>query len=77
VRAELAAQLRSETPAEAVADVLPAGDALGTRRMAAVREDRHEATRAEIARLAAVDPHEEAAVQACRAEIEAALDRRR
>ena len=76
-RETLAAQLDAEEPAEAVVDALPAGDALGTRRIAAVREGRQEAARATIRRLATIAPDEEAAVMACRAEIEAALQRMR
>lgn len=74
-RASLAAKLEAEDPPDAVADALPAGDALATRRLADVREGRQEATRGALARLAAIHPHEEAAVAACRAEIEAALAR--
>ena len=77
LREALAAQLRQEPPAEAVAETLPAGDALGTRRMASVRQDRHEATRHALARLDSIGPDEEAAVLACRGEIEAALQRLR
>ena len=76
-RASMAARLESEDPPDAVADALPAGDALATRRLAGVREGRHETARAAMARLAAVEPQEEAAVASCRAEIEAALARRR
>jgi hypothetical protein len=77
VREAIADRLRSEPPADAVADALPAGSALGSRRMAAAREDRHHAARDALARMEAVAPDEEAAVSACRAEIEAALARRR
>ena len=76
-RAGLVEQLHAEAPAEAVAEQLPAGDAFGTRRIAALREDRLETTRATIRRLDTIVPDEEAAVAACRAEIEAALDRLR
>ena len=76
-RASLAARLEAEEPPDVVVDALPAGDALTTRRLAGVREGRRETTRAQISRLDAVEPHEEAAVAACRAEIEAALARRR
>ena len=77
LRDALAAQLREEPPAQEVAEALPAGDALGSRRMASVRQDRHEATRDALARLESIAPSEEEAVLACRAEIEAALARRR
>ncbi len=76
-REALEARLDAEMPAGEVADALPAGDALTSRRMARVRAGRHETTRAVVARLAAIEPDEEAAVLACRAEIEAALARQR
>jgi hypothetical protein len=77
VRDAIAARLRSEPPSDTVADALPAGSALGSRRMAAAREGRHGAARDALARIEDVAPDEEAAVSACRAEIEAALARRR
>jgi hypothetical protein len=77
VRDAVAARLRSEPPSGEVADALPAGTALGSRRMAAAREDRHVAVRDALARIEGVAPDEEAAVSACRAEIEAALGRLR
>ena len=76
-RQGLVEQLRSEPSGDLVIDKLPAGDAFATRRMAAVREDRLETTRATIRRLDTIAPHEEAAVAACREEIEAALARLR
>jgi hypothetical protein len=76
-REQIAAQLQAEMPAEDVADALPAGAAFTSRRVAAMREDRHEAARATIRRLELIEPDEEAAVMACREEIEAALRRLR
>ena len=72
-REKVEARLHDTDPDLVAVDALPAGAALGTRRVAAVREDMHQAHAEDLQRLTSIDPAEEAAVAACRDEIEQTL----
>lgn len=72
-RERMAAALHHSAPDSEAVAALPAGSALGARRVVAVREDMHQAHAEDLRRLSAIDPAEEAAVAACRAEIEQTL----
>lgn len=76
-RERIEARLHDTDPDLVAVDALPAGDALGTRRVAAVREDMHQAHAEDLQRLRAIDPSEVDAVEACAAEIEHALSQLR
>ena len=76
-RERVTAKLHDTDPDLVAVDALPAGDALGTRRVAAVREDMHQAHAEDLQRLSAIDPAVEAAVAACAAEIQRTLDQLR
>ena len=66
------AALQEELP-ELEVDALPGGVGLAARRLDGVREEMRAAAEDALLRLDAIGPDEEAAVAACRVEIEAAL----